>query len=87
MEDIHRVIDFGRDPNGQGSTLPGEPSSAEPLVCLLYEDEADRQQMLSRIQKAGLGSLPRVMISVNSRPAKPVPLTAGSSGRRPVRVA
>ena len=87
MEDIHRVIDFGRDPNGQGSTLPGEPSSAEPLVCLLYEDEADRQQMLSRIRKAGLGELPRVMISVESRPAKPAPLTASARRRRPAKVA
>ena len=87
MEDVHRVVDFGRGPNGQGSTLPGEPSSAEPLVCLLYEDETDRHQMLSRIQKAGLGELPRVMISVESRPAKPVPVTASARGRRPAKVA
>ena len=64
-----------------------EPRSAEPLVCLLYEDEADRQQMLRRIRKAGLGELPRAMISVESRPAKPVRTMAGARGRRPVRVA
>ena len=87
MEDVHRVVDYARDPNGQGSTLPGEPSSAEPVVCLLYENEADRQQMLSRIQKAGLGELPRVMVSVEFRPAKPVPITASTRGRLPVRVA
>ena len=64
-----------------------ESCSAEPLVCLLYEGEADRQQMLSRVQKAGVGELPRVMIRVESQPAKPVPAMADARGRRPVRAA
>ena len=50
--------------------FPDVPSPAEPLVCLICEDGADRQQMLSRIQKAGLGELPRVIISLDSLPAK-----------------
>ena len=66
---------------------PDEPSFAEPLVCVLYESEADRRQMLSRIRKGGLGELPRVMISVESQPAEPVPVTPGARARRPARVA
>jgi hypothetical protein len=73
--------------DGFDGTVPDEPCSAEPLVCLVYEDEADRQEMLSRIQKAGLGGLPRVMISVEHQSAEPVPALAGARGRRPVKVA
>jgi len=64
-----------------------ESFSAEPLVCLLCEDETDRRQMLSRIENAGLGTIPRVMISVESQPAKPVAAMADARGQRPARVA
>ena len=67
--------------------VPDEPSSAEPLVCVVYEGEADRRQMLGRIRKGGLGELPRVMISVESQQGEPVPAMAGARGRRPVRAA
>ena len=67
--------------------LPDEPCPAEAFVCLLYEDEADRRQMLSRIQKAGLGGLPKVMIGLESQPAQSVPAMAGARGRRSARAA
>ena len=59
---------------------PNELCPAEPFVCLLYEDEADRRQMLSRIQKAGLGGLPTVMIGLESRTAQSVPAMVGARG-------
>ena len=67
--------------------LQDELSPAEPLLCLLYEDEADRLQMLSRIENAGLGELPRVMISVEAHPAQPVPTLTGARARQPAKVA
>ena len=76
-----------RKPDRSNGSFPDERPPAEPVVCLLYEDEADRQEMLSRSEKAGLGELPRVMIAIDSQPAKRVSALAGARGRLPVRVA
>jgi hypothetical protein len=66
--------------------FPDEPSAPEPLVCLLYEDEADRRQMLSRVKKAGLGEIPRVMMRIESHSEEPVAALAGARGGRLARV-
>lgn len=76
-----------RKPHRLDGILSNRLSFAGPLLCLLYEDEADRRHMLSRIEQAGLGRLPRVMMSVGSEPATPIPAIAGDCERQPARVA
>ena len=82
-----REEDMWRKPDRSNGSFPDERPPAEPLVCLLYEDEVDRQEMLSSIEKAGLGELPRVMIAIDSQPAKRVAAMAGARWRLPMRVA
>ena len=43
-------------------------SSAGPLACVLYASEAERDELLARLQRVGLGEFPQVLIEVESEP-------------------
>ena len=46
----------------------GDLSSAGPLTCVLYASEAERDELLARLQRVGLGEFPQVLIEVESEP-------------------
>jgi len=68
-----------------------ELSSSLPLLCLLFEDEVEAQEMLDRAEKAGLSGLPMVMIGLEPQLPKPIPLVndtrAHARATKPMKVA
>ena len=69
----------------------GGPGGPAPVVCVLYEDDAEALETLDRLAKAGLGGLPRVMIGVEPEVVTTIPLVADSRfetfASAPVKVA
>ena len=66
-------------------------SSCRPVLCLLYEDEPEAQEMLDRAEKAGLSGIPTVMIGLEPPLPKLIPLVndthADNRATKPVKVA
>ena len=55
-----------------------DPSPAGPHVDVFYASEPERDELFSRLRRAGLGDLPRLLIEVESEPGWGLTFTAAS---------